>query len=139
MHACKRGGQHPCSRACARAAAGAIGSFPLACMHACIKELCQGSRAWQPTAAGVLRSLQGNEHTEQYEAKHESSLIYEGGTLSYDPSVYGGAFQDRYHIKALQARTSAALASADAITEAVTHVPADICKAPEHMQGRRQG
>ena len=46
--------------------------------------------------------VQGSEHTEQYKAKHESSLIYEGGTLSYDPGVYGGAFQDRYHIKALQ-------------------------------------
>ena len=45
---------------------------------------------------------QGNQHTEQYEAKHESSLLYEGGTLSYDPTVYGGRFQDRYHIKTLQ-------------------------------------
>ena len=49
-----------------------------------------------------LLGLQGSEHTEQYEAKHESNLIYEGGTLSYDPGVYGGAFQERYHIKALQ-------------------------------------
>lgn len=46
--------------------------------------------------------MQGNEHTEEYEAKHESSLIYEGGTLSYDPGVYGGHFQDRYHIKTLK-------------------------------------
>ena len=46
--------------------------------------------------------LQGSQHTEEYEAKHESSLIYEGGTLSYEPSVYGGKFQDRYHIKTLQ-------------------------------------
>ena len=46
--------------------------------------------------------MQGNQHAEQYEAKHESSLIYEGGTLSYDPNVYGGKFQDRYHIKTLQ-------------------------------------
>lgn len=46
--------------------------------------------------------LQGKQHTEQYEAKHESSLIYEGGTLSYDPNMYGGKFQDRYHIKTLQ-------------------------------------
>ena len=45
---------------------------------------------------------QGSQHTEEYEAKHESSLIYEGGTLSYEPSVYGGKFQDRYHIKTLQ-------------------------------------
>ncbi len=46
--------------------------------------------------------VQGSQHTEEYEAKHESSLIYEGGTLSYEPSVYGGKFQDRYHIKTLQ-------------------------------------
>ena len=46
--------------------------------------------------------VQGTQHTEEYEAKHESSLIYEGGTLSYEPSVYGGKFQDRYHIKTLQ-------------------------------------
>lgn len=46
--------------------------------------------------------MQGTQHTEEYEAKHESSLIYEGGTLSYEPSVYGGKFQDRYHIKTLQ-------------------------------------
>ena len=46
--------------------------------------------------------MQGSQHTEEYEAKHESSLIYEGGTLSYEPSVYGGKFQDRYHIKTLQ-------------------------------------
>ncbi|CAL5229386.1 g12700 [Coccomyxa viridis] len=47
-------------------------------------------------------TFQGTQHSEQYEAKHESSLIYEGGTLSYDPNVYGGNFQDRYHIKTLQ-------------------------------------
>ncbi len=47
--------------------------------------------------------LQGSEHAEQYDAKHESSLVYEGGTLSYDPGVYGGNFQDRYHIKTLKA------------------------------------
>ncbi|CAL8465005.1 g4540 [Coccomyxa elongata] len=46
--------------------------------------------------------FQGSEHSEQYEAKHESSLVYEGGTLSYDPCVYGGNFQDRYHIKTLK-------------------------------------
>ena len=46
--------------------------------------------------------VQGSQSTEEYEAKHESSLIYEGGTLSYEPSVYGGKFQDRYHIKTLQ-------------------------------------
>ena len=50
--------------------------------------------------------LQGTQHTEQYEAKHESSLLYEGGTLSYDPTVYGGNFHDRYHIKTLQVRLS---------------------------------
>jgi hypothetical protein len=46
--------------------------------------------------------MQGSEHVEQYDAKHESSLVYEGGTLSYDPGVYGGNFQDRYHIKTLK-------------------------------------
>ena len=50
--------------------------------------------------------LQGTQHSEHYEAKHESSLIYEGGTLSYDPNVYGGKFQDRYHIKTLQVSLS---------------------------------
>lgn len=55
--------------------------------------------------------LQGNQHTEQYEAKHESSLLYEGGTLSYDPNIYGGKFQDRYHIKTLQVRAPEPFAS----------------------------
>ena len=59
-------------------------------------------KASQQGLRAARAALQGNEGVEQYEAKHESSLIYEGGTLSYDPRVYGGNFQDRYHIKALQ-------------------------------------
>ena len=46
--------------------------------------------------------MQGDQLAEQYECKHESSLVYEGGALSYDPRVYGGAFAERGHIKALQ-------------------------------------
>lgn len=46
---------------------------------------------------------------EQFDAKHESSLVYEGGTLSYDPGVYGGNFQDRYHIKTLKVTRRAGL------------------------------
>lgn len=37
-----------------------------------------------------------------FDAKHESQLMYEGETLSYDPAVYGGAFEARARIKTLK-------------------------------------
>ena len=46
-------------------------------------------------------SMQGPMHTEEYEAKHETHFIHEGGP-SYDPAKYGGTFPARFHIKTVQ-------------------------------------
>lgn len=68
-------------------------------------------------------------HTEQYEAKHETHFIHDGGP-SYDPAVYGGSFIERFHIKTVQVRSVRCLPVPGAEQTACTCAGASPCATP---------
>ena len=75
---------------------------------------------------------QGSGHTEVFDAKHESQLMYEGETLSYDPAIYGGAFEARARIKTLKVCAGAPPCTPGMALEPLTHLIT-------RKTGKRQG
>ena len=51
----------------------------------------------------VLR--QGKMEKKTYTCKHEPHFIHEEGGLSYDSKVYGGSYEERFHIKTMEVRS----------------------------------
>ncbi len=63
--------------------------------------------------------MQGPGHSDVYDAKHESQLMYERETLSYDPAVYGGGYEARARIKTLRVYEAHCLAGLPASARAL--------------------